>query len=258
MALSHFHSTCFASPQSKDKPFIISGLQKLRWFGKALVVCLVAMATTPVQAQMPSPEQSQALGTQSDPAATKLLATVRDKYAAYEAMRMDFILDIIDLETKDTETREGRFAVSGTSFRFSMPGQVLVCDGQTLWTYMEDVHEVQVNEWEPDQQDFMSPAELFQLPESEYIALSGERNGSGADARQAIELSPRDRELEIHKIRLIVHPTSGELLEATVMDRNAIHFRYRIKNFEGDPELPAEFFTFDADAYDGITVVDLR
>jgi outer membrane lipoprotein-sorting protein len=246
--------------QNEHKAFSISRLTL------SIAVLGLLLFNTPGMgmAQAPALEERASLGTQTDPEARALLAKVKAKYAAYKAMQMDFVLEIMDLETKDTETREGRFAVAGEAFRFSMSDggedtrQVLVCDGQTLWTYMEAVNEVQINDWEPDQQDFMSPAELFDLPESDYIALSGERSGSGTATRQAIELSPLDRDLEIHKIRLIIDPNTGALHEAVVMDRNAIHFRYRIENFEGNPTLPSDHFRFDPDAMEDITVVDLR
>lgn len=225
----------------------------------ALLLTLAAFGSRPAGAQ-PGLPAADGAGTASEPAALELLRQVRDRYAAYKGLSMDFTLEIADLENGETETQRGTFSVRGEAFRFSMGTQTLVCDGDTIWTWLEDVNEVQINRWEPEleEEGFLSPSDLFDLPESEYVARLGERAERDGKTEQAIDLTPLDRDLDFHKIRLFVRPATGEVLRAVIMDRNAIHFTYTLANVKPNPAFAPDHFRFDVKAHENVSVIDLR
>jgi outer membrane lipoprotein-sorting protein len=221
----------------------------------ALLLTLGAFGSRPAGAQPGAPPTVESGATTSDPAALELLRRVRDRYAAYESLSMDFTLEIVDLENGETETQRGSFSVRGEAFRFHMGTQTLVCDGDTIWTWLEDVNEVQINRWEPEleEEGFLSPSDLFDLPESEYVSLTRE-----GKTEQTIDLTPLDRDLDFHTIRLHVRPSTAEVTSAVIMDRNAIHFIYTLANVKANPALAKDHFHFNVKAHENISVIDLR
>jgi len=224
-----------------------------------LGLCLLLVSIGPINSPLSAQTQNVATGTGSTPEALAMLRSIRDRYAEYSTMKMAFTLEIKDLESDEAESKKGVLSVGGDRFRLVLDEQTLVCDGKTAWTYLADVNEVQINDWDPDQQDFMSPSELFQLPEDEYrVFQEDDHKGPNGQRYAVLSLSPVDRELEFHTIQLVINPQTSELQEAIIMDRNAIHFIYRIEAFEGDPTLPTDHFQFKPEAYDNISVIDLR
>jgi outer membrane lipoprotein carrier protein len=226
----------------------------------ALLLTLGAFAPHPALAQPGAPPTVESGGTTSEPAALDLLRRVRDRYAAYQSLSMDFILEIVDLESGETETQRGDFSVRGEAFRFRMGTQTLVCDGDTIWTWLEDVNEVQINRWEPEleEEGFLSPSDLFDLPESEYVARMGPSLTREGKTEQTIDLTPLDRDLDFHTIRLHVRPSTAEVKSAVIMDRNAIHFIYTLANVKANPALAKDHFHFNVKAHENISVIDLR
>ena len=194
----------------------------------------------------------------SDPAALGILRELKAHYAAYKSMSMDFALQIKDQENTMDETRKGSMWVQGGKFRIQMGEQFIISDTKSIWVYQEDVNEVQINNYDADQEDFMSPSELFNLTEADYLVLSGGTVSEGGASFQVIELSPVDKSLDYHKIKLYVPAGSKTLKKAVLLGKDGIHYTYRIEKFSANPAVSEETFRFYPERYLNIEVIDLR
>lgn len=63
-------------------------------------------------------------------------------------MQMDLSLIVENLDSKSKETKTGKVMSKGNMFIAELGNQKLFCDGKTLWTYLKDVNEVQINNFE--------------------------------------------------------------------------------------------------------------
>ncbi len=197
-------------------------------------------------------------GQKSDPSALTLLRGLKTHYENYKSMSMDFAVDITDLESDITEVKQGKMWVQGLKFRVQLDDQIVVCDNETVWVYLEEVNELQINNFEPGSEDFMSPAELFDLPEAEYFTVMGEQLTEVGKKIQILELSPTDKTLDYHKIKLYVNLSDKSLHKAIVLDKNGIHYTYRIEKFAANPPVTEETFHFNPARYPNIDIIDLR
>jgi outer membrane lipoprotein carrier protein len=50
------------------------------------------------------------------------------------------------------EAFEGKIVVQGNQYRLTLPEQEVINNGQTVWTYLEDVKEVQITDHNPEQE----------------------------------------------------------------------------------------------------------
>jgi outer membrane lipoprotein-sorting protein len=198
------------------------------------------------------------VGQKSDQASLTLLKELKAHYTAYKSMSMDFSLQIKDLENSMDETRKGSMWVQGAKFRIQMDKQFIISDAKSIWVYQEDVNEVQINNYDADQEDFMSPSELFNLTEADYLVLSGGSVTEGGVSYRIIELSPLDKSLDYHKIKLYIPAGAKTLKKAVVLGKDGIHYTYRIDKFTANPAVTEETFRFYPERYLNIEVIDLR
>lgn len=198
-----------------------------------------------------------AIAQTSDQAAVKLLKNVSQKYSAFKTMQMDIALTIENLESKSKDTKNGKVFGKGNMFRAEMGNQIIMSDGKTLWTYLKDVNEVQINNFEQGQ-GIMSPNDIFKIAEKDYLVYMGDKVTEGGKSLQIIELTPKNKSLSFSKIKMYVDPSDNSVKKGVVFDKNAIHYTYSISNFKSNVELGDSTFKFDKSKYPGVEVIDLR
>ena len=196
-------------------------------------------------------------GQTSDANAVKLLKAVGQKYSAYKTMQMDISLTIENQDAKSKETKTGKVSSKGNMFKAEMGNQTIISDGKTLWTYLKDVNEVQINNFEQGQ-DIMTPNDIFKIAEKDYLAYMGEKVTEGGKSLQIIELTPKNKTLSFSKIKMYIDVSDNSVKRGVVYDKNAIHYTYSISNLKTNMELSDSTFKFDKSKYPGVEVIDLR
>lgn len=203
------------------------------------------------------------LGTQavfsqtSDANAVKLLKSVSQKYSSFKTMQMDIVLTVENIEAKTKETKNGKVSSKGNMFKAELGNQQIFCDGKTLWTYLKDVNEVQINNFEKGQ-DIMTPNDIFKIAEKDYLAYMGEKVTENGKTLQIIELTPKNKNLSFSKIKMYIDQSDNSVKKGVVYDKNAIHYTYTISNFKSNVEMSDATFKFDKSKYPGVEVIDLR
>jgi len=193
----------------------------------------------------------------SDANAVKLLKAVSQKYGAFKTMTMDISLAIENMESKNKETRSGKVMSKGNMFNLSLGNQQIFCDGKIMWTYLKDVNEVQVNNFEQGA-DIMTPNDIFKIAEKDYLSYMGEKVTENGKSVQIVELTPKNKNLSFSKIKMYISTTDNSVVKGVVFDKNAMHYTYSISNFKSNVELSDTNFKFDKAKYPGVDVIDLR
>ena len=193
----------------------------------------------------------------SDQNVVKLLKSVSQKYSAYKTMQMDVSLTIENLESKSKETKSGKVSGKGNMFKAEMGNQLIMSDGKTLWTYLKDVNEVQISDFEQGQ-GIMSPNDIFKIAEKDYLVYMGEKVTESGKSLQIIELTPKNKSLSFSKIKMYIDTSDNTVKKGVVYDKNAIHYTYTISNFKSNVDMPDSNFKFDKSKYPGVEVIDLR
>lgn len=192
-----------------------------------------------------------------DEKAQAILDKVSTVYDAYSNLKCDFEMIIQLPETEDEEIQKGTFYLQGDSYKIDLEGTTIITDAETQWTYLSDVNEVQISEFEPEESG-ITPSEIFTIYKKDYTYFyNGDEKLAGKN-NHAIDLTPNDKEQPYFKIRLWINPKTSQIQQAKVFDKNGNRYTYSISNLEADLELTDNFFSFDENAYDDIEVIDLR
>src|SRR5438046_725046 len=95
-----------------------------------------------------------------DAKAKSILEAAQKKMNSLKTLKANFTLKLIGKNGKAQDTKKGSFLMKGEKYHITIPGQEIISDGKTVWTYMKDANEVQVSNNNPSEQS-ISPTKLF-------------------------------------------------------------------------------------------------
>ncbi len=194
-----------------------------------------------------------------DPYAEAILKQLKQQYDAFEGMHADFDL-IIEIPEEDAQIQSGQYYQSGEKYRVNMDEHHIISDGSSLWFYIKERNEVQINNAEDmeDSEDFITPKDMFSFYESnEYdYALTNEKQEKGKTVQQ-IEFKPLDEDSDYFKMRLTVDKKDQAVKRLKVFAKDGTKFTLKLKELSGE-SVDDKLFTFDKSKYPGIHEEDLR
>ncbi|PST83494.1 gliding motility protein [Pedobacter yulinensis] len=213
---------------------------------KIILTLLIAAGVTGLQAQ-------------SDTKAKAILAEVSKKYRSYDVVKSDFTLTVSNAKTKAKQTQQGTLLVKANSnkYKVSMPGQELISDGKSQWTYLKDDKEVQVSDAD-NSSDALNPAKIFTIFERGFKPAYTGQKKLGTKVYELIDLVALDARKPFSKIKLTVDKAGKQISNVVLYDKNGNTYTYNVRSFTPNVKVPETAFAFDAKKHPGVEVVDLR
>lgn len=194
---------------------------------------------------------------QQDPQASKILNAMSQKYRSMKAFKADFAQTLENPSAKVKETMNGNITVSGDKYRLGVSGQEIISDGKNMYTFLKDANEVTITEAD-EEAEAMAPSKIFDMYKKGYKYAYAGTETLGGVKHDVIELSPEDRKNPIYKVRLYISQKDKTLKSWKMFRNNGNQYSYTINNFQANPMLATDAFTFNKAKYKGVTVVDLR
>ena len=164
----------------------------------------------------------------------------------------DFIFENKSQNIKDVQ--QGTIVLQEESFRLTMEDQIIINDGENQWIYLADMNEVQIMKHDPEEQ-MMSPNKLFTIYEKGYKYTYVGAEAEKGKRLQIIDLFPEESG-SFMKITLAVDAAKNQLHKIIMHDKNGGSYTYLVTNFKSNTDVAT--FTFNADDYPGVEVIDLR
>lgn len=187
---------------------------------------------------------------QKDPAALEILQNLSNKYKSYPSFEAEFVYSLVNPDnTKEDIT--GKVVVKGDNYKLDLGEQVIINNGETVWTHLKDVNEVNISDFYPEDQE-ISVSNIFTIYEEGYKYVYVE-NKDGADV---VDLEPEEKGKDIYKIRMEIKSNS-ELKSFTMHERSGVKYVYTIKEFKADAGVQDSYFSFDEENFDG-DIIDFR
>jgi len=196
---------------------------------------------------------------QTDAKAKAVLDGVTKKVTALKSLKANFTLNLTGGKGgKVTDQKKGSISLKGQKYHVLLNGQEIICDNKTVWTYNKESKEVNISNFNPDEQT-ISPAKLFtNFYDKEYkYSYKGERKQQGKNC-DIIELSPLDAKKKFSKIELMVDKSSSIIVGGNIWEKNGNQYQYTVSNFTADPQIADSYFTWEKKDHPGVEEVDLR
>lgn len=199
---------------------------------------------------------SLTMGAQNITDAAELLEAVINKTTSYSNFKANLDYTMVNVEMNIDEKKSGVIYVQGDAYRLEMEGQMIVCDGHTVWTYLPDSDEVMVSNVE-DSDESVSPTQILSKYGSDYKArFSADKNAKDENIK-VISLKPEDGN-KFERMTVCVDEKNLSLESFSIYDKNGNIFTYNIKALVPDQVFADSVFTFNAQAYPDVEVIDMR
>ena len=195
----------------------------------------------------------------ADPAAKAVLEKLKTKYESYNAMAIDFSL-IIEFPEEPAETQKGNLLQQGEKFRLDMDAQSIISNGESLWLWLKNNKEVQINDADmEDSEEILSPNDLLKVYNSgEYIyALVNAYEENGILIQQ-IEFKPIDQFSEYSKLRLTIDKKKMEIMRIKAFSKDGSRYTLKIDKLTPNPTIADSKFVWTKNECPDCYVEDLR
>ena len=191
------------------------------------------------------------LSSQDDNKAVELLDKMSDNYKKMKGFTSSFTYSMNNLNEDIQDSFEGKISVRNEKYILFIEGQKIINDSKTVWTYIEELNEVTISEFDPSDQE-ISLNNIFEIYKEgftyKYLGIKEDFS--------MVEIYPEDEDKSYYKILFKIN--SSNLLESfTVYDNSNSLYIYSINDFV-EEELDATLFSFELENYPDIEVIDFR
>jgi outer membrane lipoprotein carrier protein len=194
---------------------------------------------------------------QYDPKALETLEAMSAKYKAIGAFEADFSYTLTNDVDNINEEFKGKMTVKGDKYRLSLPEQEVINNGTTLWTYLPDAKEVNIDNYDPDSED-VNPSKIFDIYKKNFKYLYLKDEMVGGALCEVIDLVPEKSDAQFFKIRMNIAKKDKSVKSFTMFDKGGNRYTYSITGFNQNVKIDDSFFTYDPKQHPGVEVIDLR
>jgi outer membrane lipoprotein-sorting protein len=194
---------------------------------------------------------------QYDPKALASLDEMSKKYSAMSGFKATFTYSMTNPSAGINESSTGNITVKGSKFHLAMGNQEVFNNGTTVWTFLKDANEVNVSNYDP-QDDDITPTKIYTIYKKGYKYMLVEEKTEAGVVYQTIDLIPEDRNNPFFKVRLIISKKDKTIKSWKIFEKSGNYYDYSVKTFTPNLTLTDSEFVFDKAKYKGVEVVDLR
>ncbi len=208
---------------------------------KTIIALLTAALIFPITA-----------GAQTDKKAKAILDEVSIKTKSFKTIRIDFTYQMENKAQKINDSFKGTIISKGDSYKLTFSGQEVISNGKTVWTFLKDANEVQINNVSHDEESF-SPTSLLNNYSENFRPKLIEENAKN----QIIELTPIQKK-NFNKVRITIEKSKKMLSSISIYDKNGSVYTYTVNKFETDIPFKDSMFSFRAEEHPGVDEIDMR
>jgi outer membrane lipoprotein carrier protein len=194
---------------------------------------------------------------QYDPKALEVLDAMSKKYKAIPAFEANFDWNMTNDVEKVNELFKGKITVKGDKFKMVLPEQEVINNGATIWTYLPDAKEVNIDNYDKNSDD-VNPSKIYELYKKNFKYLYLQDKVEGGVMCDEIDLVPEKKDSQFFKIKMFISEKDKSIQSWTMFDKGGNRYKYTITKFNPNSKVEDTFFSFDPKKYPGVEVIDLR
>lgn len=191
----------------------------------------------------------------NDPKAKVILDAVTKTYKSYPSLQVNFSI-VTEYPQGKTSTQNGQVLIKSDKYKLLLGNQIIYCDKNSIWTYLKDINEVQINDYEANQSE-INPANMFTIYQSDFFYMQNTDETIAGVSHRTIDLMPKDKTKPYFKIRLWID-AKNNIKQLKMFDKNGTRYIYKINSMNTSQKLDDATFIFDAKKHPGVHIEDLR
>ncbi|HUH73313.1 MAG TPA: outer membrane lipoprotein carrier protein LolA [Chitinophagales bacterium] len=192
----------------------------------------------------------------NDPKAKEVLDKSSAAYQQNTAIYSKFTQSI-EVPGGKTNNKSGEIYIKANKYKIKFSDQEIYCNEKSVWTYLKDVNEVQINDYESDPSD-MTPNNMFNIYQKDFNYIKINDENVLDKPCSVIDLSPKDKSRSYFKVRLWINKQTNLLSRIKIFDKNGYRYTYTINSINIHSKVNDSEFNFDKNKYPGVHIEDLR
>lgn len=197
------------------------------------------------------------LWAQSDPKATSIMNTSKQKFGALKDISSSFKYSLENKNLKEgNSSRTGTIKMKGKKYRISFSEQEVICDAVNIWVIMKSEKEVNISQYDPEES--LSIDRLYKIYETETKARFDKDEIIGGNTYNKISLFALNKSTDYSRVELWVNKKNSFIERAAIFQKNGAIIRYELTNLKTDAGIPDTEFVFSKASWPGYEVIDLR
>ena len=193
---------------------------------------------------------------QIDPKAKEILDQTTASFKQLESLKANLTITI-HLPEQEPYDQKSEVYLKGQNYKLVMEEEEIICDNKSVWRYLKDMNEVQINDYEPADNE-ITPTNIFNIYENDFYYLYVGPIKEKGVSYEEIELAPMDKSKSYFKVKVWVSFEDHLIHKMKVYDKNGSRYTYSITNIETNLGLQDSFFQFNKADYPGVRTEDLR
>ncbi len=187
--------------------------------------------------------------------ADAILKASKAKIQAAKDFSADFTIQMNNPAMNRPVTQTGSFMYKDGMYTLKLDGQEVYCDKNKTWVYLEEVNEVEVSDYQPDETETIES--IFKLYETNsQPRYDGIENVNGA-ACDKIFLAVKSKDLDYNQAFLYIDQKTKLPRKVTLIDRRQTRTSYIFSKMKTNQGLTAASFQFNPKSYPGVSVIEL-
>lgn len=211
---------------------------------KVIATLLIALVAINVQAQ--------------DAKAKAILDELSDKTRKYPTITSEFTFTLEDKAADVNQEQKGSIKMKGKKYYIVLGDNHIYSDGDTRWTYSEEMNEVYIDFTETGD-EVLNPGDVYTIWESGFKQYyKAEENLNGRQVH-VIKLVPVDAEdKDYHTILVYIDKAKMEVSKIEIKGKQGVNYTYAVKSFDTTADYSDDTFVFDSAEYPGVDEIDNR
>lgn len=194
---------------------------------------------------------------QYDPKALEILEAMGEKYKSLPTYEANFSWILTNDVENVKEEFKGKLTVKGDKFRISLPEQEVINNGVTVWTYLPEVKEVNIDNYDKNSGD-INPLKIYEIYQKDFKYLYIQEKTENGVMCEEVDLVPEKKDAQYFKIKLLIKKKDKVIQSLTMFDKGGNRYKYTITRFVPNASIDDSYFTFDPKKFPGVEVIDLR
>jgi outer membrane lipoprotein-sorting protein len=185
---------------------------------------------------------------QNEPKAEKLVGEVLEQIKNYENISVKFSYNLENQATNTSEETNGEVYINGEKYRMELDGNIIIYDGQKLYTVNNTDEEVKISSVD-EEDNSISPSKMLTFFEEGYnYKWDIEQNQKGRII-QYIKLIPIDTNADYKNVLLGTDKYTKNISNVIYTMNNGTRTEIKIYSFKTDQPLSENLFKFDKSKY---------
>jgi len=190
--------------------------------------------------------------------AREILDEVSNTTQSYESIKADFTFTMENTRADISDSHDGSIIISDEKYKVTLMDYDNYFDGETLWTHLKEVGEVNISNPDPMNDMMLSPANIFNIYKKGFRYIFAGETAMNGEEVVVVDMFPEDRDKTFSRIKLFINKDNHHITKISQIGKDGSNYIIDVHNMETNIGCDSSTFRFDTSEHPDVDVIDMR